>query len=349
VNKVKINSYEITDFLKQLALLTRSELPLPDALTQLSHESRGKKLKKLIQELSDSADKGKTLSQAMSEHPETFPSFYIKMIALAEKEGTLSSVLSELAQISRFQYMLVNMIRDVMLYPLITIGVAFLIMFFLCYTVIPVFGKIFDDLLQGEPLPMLTQWILNISYFIKNYIYEFIVIYIFSAVFMVWLFCNNGLGNKILLRLSRYIPFSEVIFYNFAMARLCTLWAIMMRRKISVEESFPVIAEVMEFPQLSNALNEIARKCKKGEDIKQCLKEENNISRLLIMMLDNSKEANLPEELDKLASLFRDRASYGYRRVGMAWETISMGAMVLVVAGLILFLFFPFINMLRIF
>ena len=118
---MKINSYEITDFLKQLALLTKSELPLPATLAQLAQESRGKKLKELIQKLSDSADKGKTLSQAISEHPESFPAFYVRMIALAEKEGTLSKVLSELARISRFQYMLVNMVRDVMLYPLITI------------------------------------------------------------------------------------------------------------------------------------------------------------------------------------------------------------------------------------
>ncbi len=73
---MKMNSYEITDFLKQLALLAKSELPLPEALTQLARESRGRKLKELIQCLSDSAHKGKTLSQAMSEHPDTFPSFF---------------------------------------------------------------------------------------------------------------------------------------------------------------------------------------------------------------------------------------------------------------------------------
>jgi type IV pilus assembly protein PilC len=346
---VKINSYEITDFLKQLALLTKSELPLPDALAQLSQESRGRKLRGLIQDLSNSANTGKTLSQAMSEHPETFPPFYMRMIALGEKEGTLSNVLSELAHISRFQYMLVNMIRDVMLYPLITVGVAFLIMLFLCSTVIPAFGQIFNDLLQGEPLPLLTRAVLDISYFVKTYVYELGVLYLAWAGFMVWLFCNNGQGNKMLLKLSRHIPFSEIIFYNFAMARLCSLWSIMMRRKVSVKEAFPVIAEVMEFPQLANALGSVARKCQKGEDIKQCLKEESNISRLLIMMLENTQESKFPEELDKLASLFRERASYGYRRVGMAWEAISLATMVIIVAGVILFLFTPFVNVLRMF
>jgi len=346
---VKINSYEITDFLKQLALLTKSELPLPAALAQLAQESRGKKLKGLIQELSDSADKGKTLSQAMEEHPETFPPFYMRMIALGEKEGTLSNVLSELAHISRFQYMLVNMVRDVMLYPLITIGVAFLIVIFLSSTVVPGFVQIFDDLLQGEPLPVLTNMVVSIALFVKTYIYEVSVLYVAWVIFIIWLFCNNGAGNKVLLKLSRHIPFSEIIFYNFGMARLCSLWAVMMRHKVSAEESFPIIAEVMDFPQLTYALTNVVHKCQKGENIKQCLREESNISRLLIMMLENSKESKLPEELDKLASLFRERASYGYRRVGMAWEVISLSVMVMIAASVILFLFTPFLSMLRIF
>ena len=221
---MKINSYEINDFLKQLALLTKSELPLPDALKQLAKENRGRKMRGLLNELSESADKGKTLSQAMEEHQETFPPFYIRMIALAEKEGTLSSVLYELANISRYQYMLVNMIRDVMLYPLITIGVAFLIVIFLSSTVIPSFKQIFDDLLCGEPLPMLTNWVLGIGVFVQNYVYEITALYIILAGFIIWLFCNDGAGNKILLKLSRNIPFSEIIFYNFGMARLCSLW-----------------------------------------------------------------------------------------------------------------------------
>jgi type IV pilus assembly protein PilC len=344
---VEINNYEIADFLRQMALLTKSELPLPSALSQLASESRSKKLKKLMQQLSESAAKGKTLSQAMAEHPETFPDFYIRLISLGEKEGSLTNVLTELAQVSRYQYMLVNMIRDVMLYPVITIGVAFLIILFLSCTVIPGFKQIYDDLLYGEPLPYLTELVISVSDFIKAHVYEIGSIYVLLLIFFIWLFKNSGLSNRILLKLSRRIPFSEIIFYNFGMARLCSLWSVMMRRKVPAEEAFPVIAGLMDFPELTIALKKVAEKCHKGENIKDCLNSEANISRLLIMMLENTREEALPEELDKLAELFRERASYGYRRVGMAWEVISISAMVFIAAGVILFLFTPFINILR--
>lgn len=340
---MKINSYEITDFFNQLALLTRSELPLPKTLCQMAQDFHSTSLREVVAGLGEATEKGKTLSEAMQDYPESFKPFYIRMIALGEREGTLPDVLAELSRISRLHYMLATMIKDILLYPVITVSVAFLILMFLCCAVIPEFKKIFDELLRGEPLPEMTQLVLNISWFVKKFIAPFIGLYIAYIGVVCWMFISKNSANKILLFLVRKFPYSETVFYNFAMARLCTVWSIMARRKIPVEEAFPVIAGVMDFPEVANALNRVAEKCGKGENPLQCLKAENNISRLLIMTIENSPENKLPDELDKLADLFRERGYYGYRRIGMTWEVMSIAAMVSVVAIIILFLFLPFI------
>jgi type II secretory pathway component PulF len=340
---VKINSYEITDFFNQLALLTKSELPLPKTLCQMAQDFHSTSLREVVAGLGEATEKGKTLSEAMQDYPESFKPFYIRMIALGEREGTLPDVLAELSRISRLHYMLATMIRDIILYPVITISVAFLILMFVCCVVVPEFGKIFNDLLAGEALPEMTQFVFWVSGIIKHYITFFVGLYIAYIIFACWMFISKNSANKILLFLIRKFPYSEVVFYNFAMARLCTVWSIMARRKIPVEEAFPVIAGVMDFPEVANALNRVAEKCGKGESPLQCLKAENNISRLLIMTLENSPENKLPDELDKLAELFRERGYYGYRRIGMSWELMSILSMVFIVGIVILFLFLPFI------
>jgi type II secretory pathway component PulF len=340
---VNINNYEVADFFKQLSLLTKSELPLPNTLCQMAQDFRCGPLRKVIAELGDATSKGKTLSEAMLCYPESFKPFYIRMIALGEREGTLPEILAELSRISRLHYMLATMIRDIMLYPVITVSVALLILMFLCYVIIPEFSKIFYDLLPGDQLPYLTQAVFWIAGIVKNNIVVFIVLYIAYIVTVCWMFLNKGTANKVLLFLVRKFPFSEIVFYNFAMARMCTVWALMARRKVPVEDAFPVIAEVMDFPEVANALNRVAEKCGKGESPLQCLKAENNISRLLIMTIENSPENKLPDELDKLADLFRERGYYGYRRIGMAWEVMSIAAMVFVVGIVICFIFLPFI------
>lgn len=340
---MRINSYEITDFFNQLALLTRSDLPLPKTLQQMALDIKSKTLRQIIAGLSESTEKGKTLSEALRDYPESFKPFYIRMIALGEREGTLPDVLAELSRISRLHYMLTTMIRDIILYPVITVSVALLILMFLCYFIIPEFGKIFDELLGGGPLPVLTQLVFWSAGIVKKNIEVFIGLYIIYVAAACWIFLNKNTAGKVLLTMVRKFPFSEIVFYNFAMARLCTVWAVMARRKIPVEEAFPVIAEVMDFPEVSKALIRVAEKCGKGESPLQCLKSENNISRLLIMTLENCQENKMPDELDKLAELFRERGYYGYRRIGMAWEVMSIGAMVFVTGIIIIFIFLPFL------
>ena len=343
-----LNSYEINDFLKQLALLTKSDLPLPAALEQLAKETRSKNFKKLLREMSKSTENGKSLSQSMAEQQDSFSPFYIRLVALGEKQGNLSNVLTELAQISKFQYMLVNMIRDVMLYPLVAIGLCVIITLLMSKVVVPPFRKIFHDLLCGEPVPALTYFVLNSADFINMFFYPIIGFLVLIVVYIIFLYTNSRTANRALLKLSRIIPFSEIIFYNFGMARLCAIWAVMMRRKVPSQEVFPVLAELMDTSALVVAVNRVAKRCATGEDAKKCLAEEQDISRLLIIMLQNTKEENLPEELDKLAELYRERASYGFRRVGIAWEIISLSVLVLIASTVILFLFLPFIGLLKV-
>ncbi len=185
---MKINSYEITDFFNQLALLTKSELPLPKTLCQMAQDFHSTSLREVVAGLGEATEKGKTLSEAMQDYPESFKPFYIRMIALGEREGTLPDVLAELSRISRLHYMLATMIRDIILYPVITISVAFLILMFVCCVVVPEFGKIFNDLLAGEALPEMTQFVFWVSGIIKHYITFFVGLYIayiiFAAVFV---------------------------------------------------------------------------------------------------------------------------------------------------------------------
>lgn len=337
-------NFEIADFFKQLSLLTRSELPLPDSLRQMGLDARSRRIRAIINQLADSTETGKPLSEALGEQPDLFPPLYIKIVALGEKEGTLPQVLHELARIARLYYVLASMFKDIMVYPLFTSAFAALLFLVLSCLVIPIFKSIFDELLAGEPLPGLTNMIISMSMFIREHIFFFSGVYIILIIFIFWLYSNTRMANKTLLPLIRNLPFSEVIFYNFAMARLCSVWAAMMRRQVPVEEAFPVIAATMDFPCLSSSLNRITAKIKDGEDIKACLAGDPNISRLLVMTVDNSPENKLPDELDKLSDLFRERGYYGYRRVGVGWEVVSTTCMSCFVGLVILFFFLPFIG-----
>ena len=58
-----------------------------------------------------------------------------------------------------------------MVYPVVILSVAVAIVVILMIFVVPQFQKIFQDMLNGAPMPALTQMIIDISDFMKvNYI-----------------------------------------------------------------------------------------------------------------------------------------------------------------------------------
>jgi len=335
---------EIIDFYKQLALLTKSELPLPETLRQLAETADSKEMKLELKRLGDETAKGRKLSDVMKENPKLFTPFFASMVGAGERNGTLPAVLAELAAIARANGLLTMLVKDILLYPIITISLAFLGLILLCYFIIPEFATIFRELLGDTPLPVITTFVLGVSAIIHDYITVFVVLYLILIAGVLWLFSGGRMANAVMLYFIRLMPMSEMIFYNMAMARVCTLWSAMMKQRTPDPDALRAIASLVELPALSKALSEAADACANGTPVSKALSEQLCVSRLLCLSVSSNPEAVLPEELGKLSTLFLERSHYGFRRTGLAWELISICGMAFVVGGVALFLFIPLIT-----
>ena len=338
---MKVTYFDIADFYKQLALLTQTGLPLPDTLRQLAPTLGKRALREIVERLREAASKGMTLSEAMKNEKDCFPAFFVRMIALGESKGGLSLVLAELARISKMQFMLSTMVKDIIFYPVLTVSFALFIFLVLCYFVLPGFSEIYRELLCGEPLPNITAFVLGVSAFVKTNIIPVVALYVAFLGFFTWLYFGSRGSQRFILFLTRQMPLSEVVFYNFAMSRLCAMWAVMMKRNVTVPEAFPAIADMMDVPELAADLRQSAEECAKGVNLTDSLKSRKNISSLLAMTVGNAPESKLPDELEQLAELFRERGLYGFRRTGMVWELITITSSVFIVGTIILMLFMP--------
>jgi len=335
--------YEIADFYRQLALLTKSELPLPETLRNLADASSSKDFKAALEKLGEETGKGRSLSESMKEMPGHFPPFFSRLVAVGERNGTLPKVLAELAAIARVNYQLSSLAKDILFYPLITVTFSIAVLISILSCVVPPFKKIFDELLEGAALPAITNLVLWLSDFACSYLGPICLIYLAAFGFVVWIFVGGGAANTLVLRVTRLLPLSEMIFYNFAMARACSLWGVMMRQKVPDAEALRVVSETTEIPALAKAFGKAADACAKGVHIAKAIEEEHEISRLLHLALSNASEETLPEELGKLAELFRERGYHGFRRTAIAWEILSIIGMAFVVGGIIIILFTPFV------
>src|SRR4029078_12146583 len=94
-NHVKLKDLSV--FSRQFATMVNSGLPILKALAILSEQTESNALGKVITEVRLDVERGASLSQAMSHHPQVVQNLYIGMIKAGETGGVLDSVLLRLA------------------------------------------------------------------------------------------------------------------------------------------------------------------------------------------------------------------------------------------------------------
>src|SRR4028118_719939 len=99
----------------------------------------------------------------MAQHPRIFNKLYINMVKAGELGGVLELVLNRLAEFQEKAQRIKNKVVSALMYPVIVLFIALVIMLFLLTFIVPKFQAIFNDMLNGKPLPALTQVVIDAS------------------------------------------------------------------------------------------------------------------------------------------------------------------------------------------
>ncbi|MEY4199696.1 MAG: Type secretion system protein, partial [Verrucomicrobiota bacterium] len=93
----KVRTRDLGTLYGQLADLLGSGVPLLRALDSLIRSTPAPALRALLKEIRASVSDGKTLTDALREYPETFPTLHIAMIQAGERAAFLEAVLRNLS------------------------------------------------------------------------------------------------------------------------------------------------------------------------------------------------------------------------------------------------------------
>src|SRR6185369_15039938 len=164
----KVKAKILTTFTRQLATLVDAGLPLLRGLRVLEKQERNAVLRRIIGELATSIEGGSTFSEALAQHPKVFNRLFVNMVKAGELGGVLEVVLNRLSEFMEKAQKIKGKVVAAMFYPAAVMFVAVAILTILMVFVVPKFKLIFQDMLEGKPLPGFTQLILGISDVIAN-------------------------------------------------------------------------------------------------------------------------------------------------------------------------------------
>ena len=171
-------------FCRFLATMLRAGLPLPEAIDIIKEESKNKKLKKILMDVSFGVRKGKTISSVLSKYKKDFDTVFLTMVKAGEESGTMDKSFDYLAKQLTMTYELIQKVKGAMMYPIVIVGAMAAVFVIMLVFVLPKLSSVFLEL--GVDLPPATKFVMGVGEFIGKYTTE-VMIGVFLAAFFVFM------------------------------------------------------------------------------------------------------------------------------------------------------------------
>ncbi|MBK5093781.1 MAG: type II secretion system F family protein, partial [Actinobacteria bacterium] len=155
----RVKSKDMTIFTRQFATMINAGLPLIKCLSILAQQTESQTLSDIITDCQKDVESGRSLSEALSKHPQAFSELYIAMVRAGELGGMLDDVLLRVANQLERDAEIRAKIKSAMTYPLVVLAITVIVVAAMLLFVVPKFGKMFTEL--GGELPAYTKFLVN--------------------------------------------------------------------------------------------------------------------------------------------------------------------------------------------
>jgi len=343
----KVKQKTLMLFTRQLATLVDAGLPLLKGLTVLGEQEKNRVMRSAIDTMADSVQTGSTFSESLGQHPKIFNKLYVNMVKAGELGGVLEVVLNRLAEYQEKAQKLKNKIVAAMVYPVIVMIIAVLIMAFLLYVIVPRFEKIFDEMLEGKPLPVITQIVVNVSQAVQNNI--LLIIVGFVAIFAIWqLIKMTKAGRRAIDKASLNLPVFGPVQQRTAIARFTRTLGTLVSSGVPILQALNITRDTAGNVIIADAVDKVHEAVREGETIVTPLEASRVFPPMVISMVQVGEETGqLPDMLMKIADVYDDEVDTAVAGLTSLLEPIMIVFLAVVVGTIVLALFLPLITIIN--
>ncbi|RUO19498.1 type II secretion system F family protein [Aliidiomarina haloalkalitolerans] len=160
-NRWQLRTADWIQLIQQWRTLTTVGFDQQKCWQLLRDRSRNQRLASGCQHIISGIQQGQSISAAMRQLPRVFPSWLIPWIESGEQSGQLGSVLGHLAATLSVQLARQRQLQQAMRYPLMVLGLAFLMLVLMLQLLVPRFATIYADM--DRALPPLTALVIQWS------------------------------------------------------------------------------------------------------------------------------------------------------------------------------------------
>jgi type IV pilus assembly protein PilC len=341
----RIKLKEVAVFSRQFATMINSGLSLLRSLYILAEQTESKALATVVNQVRIDVETGSSLSQALSKHPKAFNRLYVSMVRAGEVGGALDSVLMRLADTIEKQVELRRKVKSAMTYPTVVAALVLVIVSAMLLFVIPMFEDIYKQL--GGTLPAPTQVLIKISNVCRQFWY---IIFGVEIGFAIWFrrWINSEEGRKKWDAIKLRVPIFGKLVRKTALARFSRTLSALVRSGVPILESLDIVADTSGNHVVATAVRDTQAAVKRGEPLSKRLEDHEVFPPMVVQMMAVGEETGaLDEMLDKIADFYDQEVSATVDALTSLIEPMLICLMGIIVGGMIISLYLPMFNIIK--
>ncbi len=274
---------ELINFCFHLEQLTRAGVPIIEGLADLRDSTAHPHFREVLAGMVESIEGGKTLSQAMEEHPGIFDEVMASLIRSGEETGKLPEVLANLVESLKWQDELAAHTKKLVMYPAFLGVVMLALVFFMMVYLVPKMVGFMKSM--GQKLPLQTEILIAVSGFFVDYWYVMLftpLVLVAAANFAIR---SNPKARYHFDNAKLHIPMLGEILRKIILSRFAGTFAMMYGSGISILDSIRATEKVVGNVVIAEGLKNVGQLISDGENVTVAFQSVGLFPPLVIRML----------------------------------------------------------------
>lgn len=340
----RVKGQQLATLYGQLSQLLRSGVPLLRSLRVLRDQASNMALKKVLDDVHSRVEEGETLAAAMGRHQRVFGEMAINLVRAGGEGGFLEDSLERVAQFTEQQEDLKGRTAGAIAYPVVLMVIGGVIISGLMVFVVPKFGEMFEGLRKTNQMPVLTEWLLAVSAFLRSYgLYA--VMGVVAAAILVRRYLQSEQGRRLRDTLKIRLPLFGIVFKNLAVARFCRVLGTLLKNGVPILNSLEIARGAAGNVILSEAIQQASENITAGESLAKPLAACGHFPPTVVEMISVAEESNtLDSVLVNLADSLEKQTSRTLDLAVRLLEPLLLLAMASVVLLVAIALLLPILN-----
>ena len=339
----KIAANEVIPFTRQLASMIGAGMPILPTMQTLEEQCANPEFKKVLTHMRATIEGGEPISKSLAAFPKIFDDMYVNMVVAGEQSGEFAGILKRLASILGSASRLRKKVKSAMTYPTVIVSIALLLAAGLIQFVVPVFAEMFSGF--GKELPWLTQKLVDVSQFVKNWWY-IIGGVIVGGVFIFKRWKSTNAGHLAFDRFKLKLPVFGILNQKAAIGRFCRLLAQMVAAGVPILKSLEVVAGSLDNFVLENSVLAARREVEQGNQLSPSLQGKPFMPVLMIRMLAAGEKAGKVEDmLESVADSYDEEVEVMLATLTSLMEPFLMVFLGAIIGTIVTAMFLPIFNL----